>query len=92
MSKNKGNLKEAEHGKTRSAGAALELTSSSKWGVAGMQNDFKKKELKERRTGRKRVNLSRGGMRKREKSKGKINTRVLPVIFLLGDRINILLS
>lgn len=53
---------------------------------------IKKKELKERRTGRKRVNLSRGGMRKREKSKGKINTRVLPVIFLLGDRINILLS
>lgn len=42
----------------------------------------------------KSVNLSRGGTRKRarEKSKGKINTRVLPVIFLLGDRINILLG
>lgn len=27
-----------------------------------------------------------------EEEKGRINTRVLPVIFLLGDRINILLS
>lgn len=40
--------------------------------------------------------LSRGGGggegKKREGKERKINTRVLPVIFLFGDRINILLG
>ena len=39
--------------------------------------------------------LSRGGGeegKKREGRERKINTRVLPVIFLFGDRINILLG
>lgn len=41
-----GNLKEVSHGKTRSVGAALELTSSRKWGVSRLRRACKTIEKK----------------------------------------------
>lgn len=52
--------------KTRSAGAAVELISSQKWGASGVRQACK--PLQNWRTGIS-VNLSRGGTRKRGKQR-----------------------
>lgn len=84
MSKNK----RKQHGKNKVSwgckGAYFLIKVGCEWGAAGMQT-FKKLKEEDR-------DKCQPEQRRNEEKRGKINTQVLPVIFLLEDCVNILLG